>query len=138
MSRPVKPPAAPVVPGVAGLRIITSSRSGPPRRVAPIDSPHADWRTRSAVAIDRMIAWHVREMRKRAGLPQHYIAGRLGRPQSFIAKVEAASRELLVHELVLMCALMERDPCELLSIVVTRPSIRAVIEAAPPYLQENQ
>lgn len=98
-----------------------------------VDNSVAAWRARSAITIERLLADHLRLARERAALPQWALAERLGRPQSFIAKLEKSRRYLHVSELVQLCHLMQRSPGELLTTVVKLPSVRDVLAAAPPY-----
>ena len=46
----------------------------------------------------------LREMRDQAGLSQVALAGRIGRPQSFVSKYETGARRLNVVELFEVCA----------------------------------
>jgi transcriptional regulator with XRE-family HTH domain len=54
-----------------------------------------------AVAYEQL-ALALREERLRAGLTQVVLAERLGKPQSFVAKVEAGERQLDVVEFLLV------------------------------------
>lgn len=59
----------------------------------------------------------IRKARERAGLTQCGLAQRLGRPQSFVSKVETCERRLDYIELLQMCraigvALSEVTPAE--------------------------
>ena len=45
-----------------------------------------------------------------AGLTQQQVADRLGRPQSFVAKVEGCERRLDVVEFVNLCRALGVDP----------------------------
>jgi ribosome-binding protein aMBF1 (putative translation factor) len=53
--------------------------------------------------------------RKRAGLTQAQLADAIGRPQSFIAKVEQGERRLDVVEFVAVAEALGRRPGELLA-----------------------
>ena len=48
--------------------------------------------------------------RHKAGLTQAQVAEGIGRPQSFVAKVEGGERRLDVVELVEICRLLSADP----------------------------
>lgn len=48
--------------------------------------------------------------RKSAGLTQQDVADRLGRPQSFVAKVEGCERRLDVVEYLHLCRAIGADP----------------------------
>ncbi|MBP6013326.1 MAG: helix-turn-helix transcriptional regulator [Alphaproteobacteria bacterium] len=50
--------------------------------------------------------------REAAGLSQHELARRLGRPQSFVSKCESGERRLDVVELVHIFKLLRADPVE--------------------------
>jgi transcriptional regulator with XRE-family HTH domain len=52
--------------------------------------------------------------RKAAGLTQQDLAGRLGRPQSFVSKVELGERRLDVIEFLELCRAIGVDPHQLL------------------------
>jgi transcriptional regulator with XRE-family HTH domain len=55
--------------------------------------------------IDRLVA-----ARARAGLTQQAVAARLGRPQSYVAKVEGLERRLDVVELLQLANAIGFDP----------------------------
>jgi transcriptional regulator with XRE-family HTH domain len=59
--------------------------------------------------------------RKKAGLTQQQVANRLGRPQSFVAKVESGERRLDVVEFLQICAVLRADAMEML------PQVRTTI-----------
>ena len=52
--------------------------------------------------------------RKKAGLSQHKLAGRLGKPQSFVAKYKGGERRLDVVEFVTIVQAIGADPVRLL------------------------
>jgi DNA-binding XRE family transcriptional regulator len=52
--------------------------------------------------------------RKRADLTQQEVAERLGRPQSFITKVEKGERRIDVVELLVICKALRTDAVEIL------------------------
>jgi len=54
----------------------------------------------------------LRETRIAAGLTQRQVAERLGRPQSFVSKVESGERRCDVVELWDMCSAVGVDPLE--------------------------
>jgi transcriptional regulator with XRE-family HTH domain len=60
--------------------------------------------------------------RKSAGLTQHALARRLGRPQSFVAKYEGGERRLDVVEFVAVVRTMGADPVRLLRDLVAGKS----------------
>jgi transcriptional regulator with XRE-family HTH domain len=49
----------------------------------------------------------LRQMRQDAGLTQEDLAAKLGRPQSFVSKVESGERRLDILELRKVCAAMK-------------------------------
>lgn len=57
------------------------------------------------------------ECRKHAGLTQQDVADALGRPQSFVAKVEGGERRLDVVEFLELCDILMADPRKLISSV---------------------
>lgn len=52
--------------------------------------------------------------RRKAGLTQHEVAERLGRPQSFVAKVEGGERRLDVIEFIELTRALGVDPVRLI------------------------
>ncbi len=52
--------------------------------------------------------------RQKAGLTQHAVAKRLGRPQSFIAKIEGGERRLDVVEFISVARAVGADPLKVL------------------------
>ena len=52
--------------------------------------------------------------RRKAGLTQHEVAERLGRPQSFVAKVEGGERRLDVIEFIAVAKALGADPVRLM------------------------
>jgi len=60
------------------------------------------------------------QARKKAGLTQHALAERLGRPQSFVAKYEGGERRLDVIEFVTVARAIGADPVLLLRILSRR------------------
>jgi transcriptional regulator with XRE-family HTH domain len=52
--------------------------------------------------------------RDRAGLTQHKLAKRLGKPQSFVAKYEGGERRLDVIEFVVIARAIGADPVRIL------------------------
>jgi transcriptional regulator with XRE-family HTH domain len=59
--------------------------------------------------------------RKAAGLTQAEVAGRLKKPQSFVAKYENGERRLDVLEFVAVCRAIEADAVDILSEVASGP-----------------
>jgi transcriptional regulator with XRE-family HTH domain len=55
--------------------------------------------------------------RKAAGLSQYDLARRLGRPQSFVAKVEGSERRIDVVEFLEITSKIGTDPHEILRVV---------------------
>lgn len=47
-----------------------------------------------------LLGQHIREMRLAAGMTQITLAGALGKPQSYVAKIEAGERRLDVFEFI--------------------------------------
>jgi len=58
--------------------------------------------------------------RKKAGLTQQQLAGRLRKPQSFVAKYEGGERRLDVIEFVAIVRAMGADPIRLLKTFLRR------------------
>jgi transcriptional regulator with XRE-family HTH domain len=54
------------------------------------------------------------EARTKAALTQLDVAGRLGRPQSFVSKYESGERRLDVVEFLEVCAAVQADPVKVL------------------------
>lgn len=52
--------------------------------------------------------------RRKAGLTQYEVAERLGRPQSFVAKVEGGERRLDVIEFIAVVKALGADPVKLM------------------------
>lgn len=115
-----------VVPGLAGFRFVSEAGHFVAPVVAKCDSMEA-WRKRSAIAIEKILAWHFTAARNGARLSQDALAKAVGRPQSFVAKIELNRRHVQVIELVQLCAVMDRDPCELLMNVVQSKSVQEVL-----------
>lgn len=124
----------PIAPGLAGFPVVLYTTSSVPPRT-DVATSFKRWREYSAALIEQRLAYDLRRARERADVPQWLLAERLGRAQSFIAKLETytPSRHLRVCELVQLCALMQRNPGELLSSIVDQPSVRDILAAAPPY-----
>ncbi len=55
------------------------------------------------------------ETRRRARLTQQQVADRLGKPQSYVAKVEGAERRIDVVEFALLVTAMDAEPVTLLT-----------------------
>ena len=62
--------------------------------------------------------------RKRAGLHQAQVARRLGRPQSFVSKIESGERRLDVGEFVEFATAVNADAANLLKIAMAKRPIR--------------
>lgn len=58
----------------------------------------------------RKLIGALREARKAAGMTQQDLADKLGRPQSYVAKIEGCERRLDVIEYVHLCRAMDADP----------------------------
>jgi transcriptional regulator with XRE-family HTH domain len=56
----------------------------------------------------------LRQARKDAGIVQQELADRLGKPQSFVAKVERGERRIDVIEFIAIARAIGRDPVRLL------------------------
>ena len=63
------------------------------------------------------------DARKAAGLTQQELAHRLGRPQSFIAKLEGRERRIDLLEFLSISRVLGIDPCD---------AVRRVERALPP------
>jgi transcriptional regulator with XRE-family HTH domain len=60
------------------------------------------------------------KLRKSKNFTQADVAGKLGRPQSFVAKYEGGERRLDVVEFVEVAYALDSDPCELLTRLLQR------------------
>lgn len=54
------------------------------------------------------------DCRKTAGLSQTELSERVGRPQSYISKIENAERRLDVIEFIELCEALKADACEVI------------------------
>lgn len=52
------------------------------------------------------------DARRKAGLTQKELARRLGKPQSFVAKLESRERRLDIVEFLIVSRVLGFDPCE--------------------------
>jgi transcriptional regulator with XRE-family HTH domain len=59
----------------------------------------------------------LRAARLRAGIKQSELAEKLGRPQSFVAKVESGERRIDFVETLAFCSVLGVDPHRLVDIV---------------------
>ena len=59
--------------------------------------------------------------RKAAGMTQQELAGRLGKPQSFVSKYERRERRLDVVEFVMVCRTLDVDACSIVQEIEDRP-----------------
>ena len=66
----------------------------------------------------------LRGARKAAGLTQAEVAGRLRKPQSFVAKYENGERRLDVLEFVAVCRAIDAEPVAIVSEVAAELSQR--------------
>lgn len=60
------------------------------------------------------------DARNAAGLTQQEVADRLGKPQSYVAKVERNERRIDVVEFIALAKALSVDPVRLFSAVLTR------------------
>jgi transcriptional regulator with XRE-family HTH domain len=63
----------------------------------------------------RMLLVMIRDLRTDAGLSQTEVATRLGRPQSWVSKVEVGERRIDVEELSQLCEAIGADPTAVLT-----------------------
>jgi transcriptional regulator with XRE-family HTH domain len=68
----------------------------------------------------RAIIAALKDARHRAGLTQQELAKQLGRPQSFVAKVERCERRIDVGEFVEIARALEANPVRLFSAALKR------------------
>ena len=66
------------------------------------------------VAYGRMLARLV-QARRAAGLNQVELAEKLGRPQSFVSKIEKGDRRIDVLELIAICHHLRIDPADVIA-----------------------
>ncbi len=66
----------------------------------------------------RMLIAILLQARKDAGLTQQDVADRLGKPQSFVAKVEGAERRIDLIEFIALAKAIGADPRALLELVL--------------------
>jgi transcriptional regulator with XRE-family HTH domain len=71
-------------------------------------------------AAHRELVSAVKALRNGAGLSQRELAGRLGREQNFVARVETGGRRIDLIELVAICAACEGDPAAEIAALVKR------------------
>lgn len=64
------------------------------------------------------------DARRAANLTQRELAGRLGRPQSFVAKYEGGERRIDVVEFAEICEAIGIDPNATLSEIIRSPAVR--------------
>jgi len=57
-----------------------------------------------------LLCRELRQARMRAGLRQSDVSQKLGRPQSFVAKVESGERRLDLIETLQLCRIVGMDP----------------------------
>ncbi|KHO53304.1 MAG: DNA-binding protein [archaeon GW2011_AR11] len=62
----------------------------------------------------RALLTHIAQARKEAGITQADLAEQLGRPQSFVSKIESGERRIDVVEFLQVAHLIGFDPCALL------------------------
>jgi len=67
----------------------------------------------------RFLVDQLKAARKRGNISQQELADRLGRPQSFVAKVEGYERRIDVIEYALICYEVGLDPAEPLRSIVS-------------------
>jgi len=58
------------------------------------------------------------EARKSAGLTQQEVADALGKPQSYVAKIEGCERRLDIAEFVEYAHGLDREPAELFGVIL--------------------
>lgn len=63
----------------------------------------------------RALLTGLKDARTRSGLTQADLAAKIGRPQSFIAKIENGERRVDVVEMVVLARLLRVDPAILLA-----------------------
>ena len=68
----------------------------------------------------QMVIKLLRTARKAKGLTQVTLAQALGRPQSFVAKMESGERRLDVVEFAHIAALLSIDPVNVLNVIMSK------------------
>lgn len=66
----------------------------------------------------QLVIKKVREARREQGLTQAVVAERLGKPQSFLAKVENGERRLDVIEFIHLAQLLSLDPADVIKTIM--------------------
>jgi cyanate lyase len=67
------------------------------------------------------------DARKAAKLTQHGLAAHLGKPQSYVAKVENRERRLDVIEFIHIVRALGGDPCDIIRLVeATAPTVKEI------------
>lgn len=77
--------------------------------------------------IDLLVA-----VRHRAGIRQHALARKLGKPQSFVAKYEGGERRIDLVEFVAIARAMEADPLRLFRDFLAEKSDKALKRRSRP------
>ena len=73
------------------------------------------------------LALEIRDARNRAGLSQRELAARLGKPPSWVAKVEMKERRLDILEFIALARALRLSEMDLLKIISKRLSARIEI-----------
>lgn len=70
----------------------------------------------------KLVIRSLKEARRKTGLTQQQVAGRLGRPQSFVAKYESGERRVDVAEFITIARALGADPVRLISAIARKLS----------------
>lgn len=63
----------------------------------------------------QLVRQALRDARLRSELRQTDVAEALGKPQSYVAKVESGERRIDIVDFLNLCAALELDPCEVIT-----------------------
>ena len=69
------------------------------------------------IETNRAVGVALRELRQRANFTQAEVAARLGKPQSYVSKIESGERYLRVYELGDYAAALDSSPSEVAGLI---------------------
>lgn len=68
----------------------------------------------------QVLSAHLQEVRRSAGFTQTELAHRLGKPQSYVAKIERGERRVDVFDFIALAKALDREPGEFLRTLTSR------------------